>query len=218
MTNRKKLVISILLIITVLILLKLYLSLYQLDSIDRYSINKGSPNTAIDDRISIPSSIAGRAYKENYYNEAEKLFEIGMYKEASEYYGEYLQSLKYRNTKNRNNKVAFNRKLASELLFLSTNNSDKQKKSRQNIQETNNYFTIQVAAVKNKKGAYEIKQNLIQGGFSARVVKKENSKYNFILVGKFQKISEAKKLKSKMIKYFPNGRNVKNSIIKKIEE
>lgn len=73
--------------------------------------------------IHVDSSIPQRIYMERYYARAEELFNIGNYRQASEYYKEYLQSMSYSNSAKKEEKyrIANNRKLASDLLTLNIN-------------------------------------------------------------------------------------------------
>lgn len=78
------------------------------------------------------------------------------------------------------------------------------------------YYTVQVAALRNKRRAKKIYKDLMRGGFSAFLIKNETTGLIYVRVGKYNTRKEATNIRRKMKKRFPHGRNVKKAIIKQI--
>lgn len=83
---------------------------------------------------------------------------------------------------------------------------------------TEKYYTIQVAALKNKSGAKKILNDLLRGGFSAYLSYNKNKDYTYVLVGKYESKKKAEAIRKDMKKHFPFGRNVKRSYVRYIAQ
>jgi len=78
------------------------------------------------------------------------------------------------------------------------------------------HYTVQVAALRNKKKALKLYNDLQRGGFSAFIVESKNSGYIYVRVGKYKTKKEAVNIQKQMKRSFPFGRNVKNCYVKKV--